>query len=120
MSGVKGPHPDPLPEGEGAQSARTAPPLPLGEGRGEGLGKAREQGRSLVTRARALRRHQTPAERRLWPALRNDAPGAKCRRQSPLGPYVLVPSRLMWKLGTAMSPNAMRYRVKLPSQCIEG
>jgi very-short-patch-repair endonuclease len=84
MSGSEGPHPDPLPEGEGvldAPSPPATPPLPLGEDRGEG--------RKLARHARALRRDATPAERKLWNALRNNALGAKCRRQSPLGPYVL-------------------------------
>lgn len=66
----------PLPKG-----ANTRPPLPLGEGWGEG---------AAATRARALRRTATPAERKLWQALRDRAvAGAKVRRQVPCGPYVL-------------------------------
>ena len=60
-------------------------PLLLGEGRGEG-GRKR---RSDVGRARALRRGATPAERKLWPLLRNGLLGAKVRRQHPCGSYVL-------------------------------
>jgi very-short-patch-repair endonuclease len=40
--------------------------------------------------ARALRRHPTPAERRLWQALRGRRlDGLQFRRQHPLGPYIL-------------------------------
>ncbi len=61
-------------------------PLPPGEGRGEGGGKNRIE----TKYARALRRNATPAERMLWPALRNQAlEGAKFRRQYPCGPYIL-------------------------------
>ena len=61
-------------------------PLPPGEGRGEGSGKNRTE----TKHARALRRNATPAERKLWPALRNQAlGGAKFRRQYPCGPYIL-------------------------------
>ncbi len=61
-------------------------PLPPGEGRGEGGGKHRTE----TKHARALRRNATPAERKLWPALRNQAlEGAKFRRQYPCGPYIL-------------------------------
>jgi very-short-patch-repair endonuclease len=57
----------------------TPPPL-AGGGRGEG---------SLLSRARALRRDATPAERLLWQGLRNRAIGGlKFRRQVPLGPYI--------------------------------
>ena len=38
-------------------------------------------------RARDLRRNATDAEARLWYALRESLPGAKFRRQVPLGPY---------------------------------
>ncbi len=61
-------------------------PLPPGEGRGEGSGKNRTETR----RARALRRSATPAEQKLWPALRSGGlDGAKFRRQFPCGAYIL-------------------------------
>ena len=61
-------------------------PLPPGEGRGEGGGKNRTE----TKHARALRRNATPAEQKLWPALRNQGlEGAKFRRQYPCGPYIL-------------------------------
>ncbi|HEY0205657.1 MAG TPA: DUF559 domain-containing protein [Acetobacteraceae bacterium] len=61
-------------------------PLPPGEGRGEGSGKNRTE----TKRARALRRSATPAEIKLWLALRNDAlDGTKFRRQFPCGAYIL-------------------------------
>ena len=41
-----------------------------------------------VDRARHLRRDATDAEKRLWRALREAFPGAKFRRQSPVGPYI--------------------------------
>jgi very-short-patch-repair endonuclease len=40
-----------------------------------------------VSRARALRRNATDAERVLWRALRTAFPGHKFRRQMPIGPY---------------------------------
>jgi very-short-patch-repair endonuclease len=42
-----------------------------------------------LTFARHLRRHLTPAERRLWSVLRNRALGHKFLRQVPRGPYTL-------------------------------
>ena len=61
-------------------------PLPPGEGRGEGSGKNRTE----TKLARSLRRNATPAERKLWPALRNYALiGVKFRRQFPCGMYIL-------------------------------
>jgi very-short-patch-repair endonuclease len=41
-----------------------------------------------VDRARELRRNATDAEKRLWRALREAFPGAKFRRQTPVGPYI--------------------------------
>jgi very-short-patch-repair endonuclease len=41
-----------------------------------------------VQRARGLRRDATGAEKLLWLRLREAFPGAKFRRQSPIGPYV--------------------------------
>ena len=52
---------------------------------GEGLGR----GRSIYAAARDLRPHQTPAEARLWSALRRDALGVPFRRQHPIGPFVV-------------------------------
>ena len=44
----------------------------------------------MTTRARALRREQTPAERTLWGRLAGRRPaGTKFRRQQPIGPYVV-------------------------------
>jgi len=40
-----------------------------------------------VTNARRLRREQSPAERSLWGALRNNRLGFKFRRQQAIGPY---------------------------------
>jgi very-short-patch-repair endonuclease len=46
--------------------------------------------RGIIRTARALRRRQTPAERRLWEALRNrKCDGLKFLRQHPIGPYVV-------------------------------
>jgi very-short-patch-repair endonuclease len=41
-----------------------------------------------VDRARRLRRDAMDAEKRLWRALRETFPGAKFRRQTPVGPYI--------------------------------
>jgi very-short-patch-repair endonuclease len=46
--------------------------------------------RLLTYRARALRRAETPAERKLWQHLRGRRlEGAKFRRQQPLGPFIV-------------------------------
>jgi very-short-patch-repair endonuclease len=46
--------------------------------------------RPVVERARNLRREQTPAEVRLWAALRNrQLAGLKFRRQHPYGQFIL-------------------------------
>ena len=43
----------------------------------------------MKSRARALRRNQTDAERRLWSRLRNrQISGFKFKRQFPIGPYI--------------------------------
>ena len=42
---------------------------------------------ATLARARAMRRDATEAESRLWYALREKLPGAKFRRQVPIGPY---------------------------------
>ncbi|NGY04141.1 endonuclease domain-containing protein [Solimonas terrae] len=47
-------------------------------------------------RARALRRNMTPAEQRLWLALRAAELPWKLRRQHPIGPYIVdfaIPAR---------------------------
>ena len=59
------------------------------QGRGRGPREARE-GEGLVadTKARALRKTMTEAEKRLWSILRNrQLAGLKFRRQHPIGPY---------------------------------
>jgi very-short-patch-repair endonuclease len=38
--------------------------------------------------ARTMRKHATPAEARLWQALRSRRLGVKFRRQMPIGPYI--------------------------------
>jgi very-short-patch-repair endonuclease len=44
---------------------------------------------TLRQRARAMRREMTPAERKLWYAIRNDQiDGFRFRRQQPAGPYI--------------------------------
>ena len=40
-----------------------------------------------ISRARELRKKATEAEKRMWRALREKFPGAKFRRQVPIGPY---------------------------------
>lgn len=50
-------------------------------------GKVRGVAHSPVDRARELRRNATDAERKLWVSLREAFPGAKFRRQVPLGSY---------------------------------
>ena len=59
--------------------------------------------RSRIENARALRRHSTDAERRLWYYLRNRRLGGyRFRRQVPLGRYVVdfacLPARLIVEL----------------------
>lgn len=64
-------------------SANVVPPLPRnrGEGRGEG---------DKAQFARALRKNQTEAEKRLWYYLRDRRlNGFKFRRQHVIGPYVV-------------------------------
>ena len=61
------------------------PPPPAGGGWGEGA----PQAITMLSRARALRRESTPAERKLWQKLRNhQLNGLKFRRQVPLGRYI--------------------------------
>jgi very-short-patch-repair endonuclease len=45
--------------------------------------------KSTVARARGLRRRSTDCERELWWYLRGNKLGAKFRRQSPIGPYIV-------------------------------
>jgi very-short-patch-repair endonuclease len=46
--------------------------------------------KSIQTSARRLRKDLTPAERKLWQALRNrQLDGAFFRRQYPVGPYIV-------------------------------
>lgn len=40
-------------------------------------------------KARQLRKDLTPAERKLWDALRRDQLGVSFRRQHPIGPYIV-------------------------------
>lgn len=68
-----------------------SPPPPAGGGWGEGVPPeyAPNPPTTPLQKARALRRDATPAERRLWSALRNHAVrGLKFRRQVPIGPYI--------------------------------
>jgi very-short-patch-repair endonuclease len=44
---------------------------------------------AMTARARTLRKHVSPIERKLWSALRGGQLGASFRRQHPVGPYVL-------------------------------
>jgi UDP-N-acetylmuramoylalanine-D-glutamate ligase len=65
--------------------------LPPLEGGGQGEGSQPPSPTSLLRHARELRRDATPAERKLWQALRNRAhSGLKFRRQMPLGPYIAI------------------------------
>jgi hypothetical protein len=63
-----------------------------GEDKGESdpVGDAVRRDRELITKARQLRRSNTPAERKLWSHLANrKTGGAKFRRQHPIGPYIV-------------------------------
>src|SRR5688572_13756970 len=52
--------------------------------------RLRGTSREIVETSRALRWRQTPAEARLWEALRNRrVTGHRVRRQQPFGPYVI-------------------------------
>lgn len=44
---------------------------------------------TLIPRARTLRADATPAERKLWQALRNGRLGVRFRRQQPVGPFIV-------------------------------
>ena len=65
--------------------ADQSPPLDC-EGRGTSEAGG---GAILPSRARSLRKHMTPPERRLWNILRNRPADFRFRRQHPFGPYVL-------------------------------
>jgi very-short-patch-repair endonuclease len=66
------------------QPSYVPPPL-AGGGQGEGETRAR----ALLGFARSMRKESTPAERKLWQALRNwHVGGLKFRRQVPLGNYI--------------------------------
>ena len=41
-----------------------------------------------LSKARALRRNMTAAERKLWSLLKNNQLGVRFRRQVPIGPYI--------------------------------
>jgi very-short-patch-repair endonuclease len=68
--------------------SQQGPPPPLAGG-GWGEGAEQPARTSLLTNARTMRRRATPAERRLWQALRRHQLGRlKFRRQMPLGPFI--------------------------------
>ncbi len=71
------PHPNPLPEVEGAIEIN--PPLPLGEDRGEG--NKIFTAKVFIERSRELRKNQTDYEKIFWDAVRNNKLGCKFRRQ---------------------------------------
>jgi UDP-N-acetylmuramoylalanine-D-glutamate ligase/very-short-patch-repair endonuclease len=74
----------------GARNAKRSPPPLVGGGRGEGSVQPPPPQTSLVPYARRMRRDPTPAERKLWQALRKrQAAGLKFRRQTPLGPFIV-------------------------------
>lgn len=43
----------------------------------------------VFANAKELRKNQTPAEQKLWSALRNDQLGVNFRRQHAIGPYIV-------------------------------
>lgn len=71
----------------------SAPHNPPRTGEGDhaqrGGGASPSPPRSVVQRARALRKAMTMPERLLWRALRQRPNGLKFRRQHPVGPYVV-------------------------------
>ncbi|MBN8903640.1 MAG: endonuclease domain-containing protein [Rhodospirillales bacterium] len=72
-------------------SPSESPPPLAGGGWGEGVPPehAPSAPKTQLQKARALRREATPAERKLWAALRNHAAhDLKFRRQVPIGPYI--------------------------------
>ena len=91
-------HTTPLPEGEGSnipellgdkKLQNTLPPLSSQE-RGTGGEVIRPDIPYQKEKARALRKKETPAEKKLWNALRNKKAGDfKFRRQHPIGFYIV-------------------------------
>jgi very-short-patch-repair endonuclease len=77
------------PTGNGSATPHPAAARPPSPARGEGvLAPARRE--VLKTRARAMRREPTDAERKLWHLLRDRRfSGFKFRRQVQIGPYVV-------------------------------
>jgi very-short-patch-repair endonuclease len=67
-------------EREGAAARRR-------KGEGDRLRTYRHRPSGTVSRARALRRNATDAEKALWSGLREAFPSARFRRQVPIGPY---------------------------------
>ena len=47
----------------------------------------KNQPSGTISRARELRKNATEAEKRMWRVLRENFPGAKFRRQVPIGPF---------------------------------
>lgn len=86
--------PAPLLKGEGSEGAEISgviPPLSPGE---RGTGGEGEVVKTIAPypteKARALRKRETPSEKKLWNALRNrKAIDVKFRRQHPLGYYIV-------------------------------
>ncbi len=73
-----------------AGNAKRSPPPLEGGGRGEGSVQPPPPQTSLLPYARRMRGDPTPAERKLWQALRkHQAAGLKFRRQMPLGPFIV-------------------------------
>jgi len=66
--------------------------------------------KSLIPRARKLRRDMTPAERKLWSLVRNNRLGVKFRRQVPYDCFILdffcVEARLVVELDGAQHYTA--------------
>ena len=74
-------------EGRGVNGDPPPPPF-AGEGQAS-RSDARERGRLLRMRAKAMRAGQTPAEHRLWQSLRGKRfAGYKFRRQLPIDHYI--------------------------------
>ncbi|WNO54697.1 endonuclease domain-containing protein [Stakelama saccharophila] len=71
----------------GEEGARAAKRRGKVRGNADGLTKRQLLPARTVARSRELRRNATDAEKMLWRLLRETVPGAKFRRQVPLGPY---------------------------------
>ncbi len=75
--------------GRETSGEQNSPPPLEGGGRGEGSVQPPSPHVDLLPYARRMRRDPTPAERKLWQALRKrQAAGLKFRRQMPLGPFI--------------------------------